>query len=129
MASLHQSGPRSAHGQRRRLPAPVRRRPSRRPQLAELIGELSLRDKDFRSLWADHDVLAHATGTKHLHHPLVGDLTLDYVTLNVAGAPDQSLVILTSEPASPSAEALSILASWTDALAPTPTDEARESAG
>ncbi|MFH8738974.1 MULTISPECIES: helix-turn-helix transcriptional regulator [unclassified Streptomyces] len=99
------------------------------PQLTELIGELSLRDKDFRSLWADHDVLAHATGTKRLHHPLVGDLTLDYVTLNVAGAPDQSLIILTPEPASPSAEALSILASWTDAPAPTPAEEARESAG
>jgi len=100
------------------------------PQLTELIGELSLHDNDFRSLWADHDVLAHATGTKHLHHPLVGDLTLDYVTLNVAGAPDQALVILTPEPASPSAEALSILASWTGAApAPAPAEEARESAG
>ncbi|MET9901607.1 helix-turn-helix transcriptional regulator [Streptomyces sp. NPDC006446] len=100
------------------------------PQLTELIGELSLHDKDFRSLWADHDVLAHATGTKHLHHPLVGDLTLDYVTLNVAGAPDQALIILTPEPASPSAEALSILASWTGtAPSPDPAEEARESAG
>ncbi|WP_314249849.1 MmyB family transcriptional regulator [Streptomyces kutzneri] len=32
-------------------------------------------------MWADHDVLAHTTGTKHLVHPLVGELTLDYVTL------------------------------------------------
>ncbi|MFF3837509.1 hypothetical protein [Streptomyces sp. NPDC001930] len=81
-------------------------------------------------MWADHDVRAHATGTKHLHHPLVGDLALDYVTLNVAGAPDQSLVIFTPEPASPSAEALSILASWTGTAAPAPAtaEEARDTA-
>ncbi|MGW1707782.1 MmyB family transcriptional regulator [Streptomyces sp. NPDC002206] len=30
-------------------------------------------------MWADHDVQAHTTGTKRLHHPLVGDLALDYV--------------------------------------------------
>lgn len=83
------------------------------PQLTELIGELSLHSDTFRRMWADHDVLAHATGTKRLHHPVVGDLTLDYVVLAVEGDPDQTLVILTPEPASPSAEALAILASWT----------------
>jgi hypothetical protein len=31
----------------------------------------------------------------------------------IEGDPDQSLVILTPEPASPTAEALGILASWT----------------
>jgi transcriptional regulator with XRE-family HTH domain len=83
------------------------------PQLTELIGELSLHSDTFRRLWADHDVRAHASGVKRLHHPLVGDLTLDYVALAVEGDPDQTLVIYTPEPASPSAEALSILASWT----------------
>jgi transcriptional regulator with XRE-family HTH domain len=83
------------------------------PQLSELIGELSVRSDAFRRMWADHDVLAHTTGTKRLHHPLVGDLTLDYVVLAVEGDPDQTVVILTPEPASPSAEALGILASWT----------------
>jgi transcriptional regulator with XRE-family HTH domain len=83
------------------------------PQLTELIGELSLNSDVFRRLWADHDVLAHATGSKRLHHPLVGEMTLDYVVLAVEGDPDQSLVILTPEPASPSAQALDILASWT----------------
>ncbi|MFJ5304400.1 helix-turn-helix transcriptional regulator [Streptomyces sp. NPDC088350] len=83
------------------------------PQLTELIGELSVHSDVFRRMWADHDVLAHTTGTKRLHHPLVGDLTLDYVVLAVEGDPDQNLTILTPEPASPSAEALDILASWT----------------
>jgi hypothetical protein len=83
------------------------------PQLTELIGELSLHSETFRRMWADHDVIAHTTGTKRLHHPLVGDLTLDYVVLAVEGDPEQTLVIYTPEPASPSAEALNLLASWT----------------
>lgn len=83
------------------------------PQLTELIGELSLHSDTFHRLWADHDVRAHATGTKRLHHPLVGDLTLDYVVLAAEDDPEQSLAIYTPEPASPSAEALGILASWT----------------
>jgi transcriptional regulator with XRE-family HTH domain len=57
------------------------------PQLAELIGELSLRDRDFRRWWADHDVLRHTHGTKHYHHPVVGDLTLDYEGLHAHRRP------------------------------------------
>ncbi|MFE4964433.1 hypothetical protein [Streptomyces sp. NPDC056660] len=83
------------------------------PRLAELIGELSLHSDTFRRLWADHDVLAHTTGSKRLHHPLVGDLTLEYVVLAVEGDPDQTLIVYTPEPASPSADAIGILASWT----------------
>ncbi|MEU6223141.1 hypothetical protein [Streptomyces sp. NPDC047042] len=83
------------------------------PQLTELIGELSLHSETFRRLWADHNVTAHTAGTKPLHHPLVGDLTLEFAVLAVEGDPEQSLVIHTPEPASPSAEALDILASWT----------------
>src|SRR5258708_3587627 len=65
------------------------------PQLAELIGELSLRDPDFRTWWADHDIQRRTYGTKRFHHPLVGDLTLDYEALDVAGDPDQTLGIYT----------------------------------
>ncbi|WP_449352303.1 helix-turn-helix transcriptional regulator [Streptomyces shaanxiensis] len=83
------------------------------PQLTELIGELSLHSDAFRRMWADHDVQAHTSGTKRLHHPLVGDLTLDYLVLAVEGDPEQTLVVHTPEPASPSAEALALLAAWT----------------
>jgi transcriptional regulator with XRE-family HTH domain len=90
------------------------------PQLTELVEELSAHSSTFRRLWTDHDVIAHTTGTKRLHHPLVGDLTLDYVALVVEGDPDQTLVVLTPEPASPSAEAIDILASWTTTSATSP---------
>ncbi|MEV2255605.1 helix-turn-helix transcriptional regulator [Streptomyces sp. NPDC050147] len=90
------------------------------PQLTELIGELSLHSDVFRRMWADHDVIAHSTGTKRLHHPLVGDLTLDYLVLAVEGDPEQTLTLYTPEPASPSAEALRLLASWTGTSASRP---------
>jgi hypothetical protein len=101
------------------------------PQLTELIGELSVHSDTFRRMWADHDVRAHTTGTKRLHHPLVGDLTLDFVVLAVEGDPEQTLVIYTPEPASPSADALDILASWTTTSTTRPhtPDETHNPAG
>ncbi|MEU5643510.1 helix-turn-helix domain-containing protein [Streptomyces milbemycinicus] len=83
------------------------------PQLAELIGELSLRDADFRHWWAAHDVQRRTYGSKLFRHPLVGDLYLDYEALAVTGDPEQILGVYTAEPGSPSAEALGLLAGWT----------------
>ncbi len=44
--------------------------------LSDLIGELSMQSEDFRIRWARHDVRYHDTGSKRVHHPIVGDLTL-----------------------------------------------------
>ncbi|MEV6379577.1 helix-turn-helix transcriptional regulator [Streptomyces sp. NPDC051773] len=101
------------------------------PRLTELIGELSLHSDTFRRMWADHDVQAHTTGTKRLHHPIVGDLTLDYLVLAVEGDPEQTLTVYTTEPASPSAEALALLAEWTDtsAVRPRAPEETHNPAG
>ncbi|MFB7739745.1 transcriptional regulator [Streptomyces sp. NPDC056112] len=82
------------------------------PQLAELVGELSLRDPDFRRWWAEHDVQRRTYGAKLFHHPVVGELRLDYEALAVTGDDEQTLGIYTAEPASPSAEALRLLAAW-----------------
>jgi transcriptional regulator with XRE-family HTH domain len=82
------------------------------PQLAELVGELSMRDKDFRRWWAGHDVFRHVYGTKRMHHPVVGELTLDYEALWVNDDREQSLGLHTAEPGSPSWQALRLLASW-----------------
>ena len=46
--------------------------------LSDLIGELSTHSEAFRARWASYDVRIHATGTKRLHHPVVGDLDLSY---------------------------------------------------
>jgi len=79
------------------------------PQLIELVGELSLRSEDFRSLWARHDVKAKSFGVKRFEHPQVGPLELEYESLALPD-PDQVLVTYTAAPGSPSATALSLLA-------------------
>ncbi|MFF0510067.1 helix-turn-helix domain-containing protein [Streptomyces sp. NPDC004250] len=82
------------------------------PRLAELVGELSLQDPDFRRWWGTHRVATQGTGTKVLQHPVVGRLTLDWSFLTPTTDPDQQLITLTAEPGSPSDERLRILASW-----------------
>ena len=82
-------------------------------ELQDLIGELSTRSERFRQRWAAHDVRYHRTGVKRLHHPLVGDLTLDFEALELPGDEGQRLNIYTAPPRTPAAEALTLLASWT----------------
>ncbi|MFF7214785.1 helix-turn-helix domain-containing protein [Streptomyces sp. NPDC008238] len=82
------------------------------PLLAALIGELSLKSEEFRTLWAAHDVKRKSHGTVRLQHPLVGALTLRYETLALPGDPEQSLSTYHAEPGSASEEALRLLASW-----------------
>jgi transcriptional regulator with XRE-family HTH domain len=82
-------------------------------ELSDLIGELSTRSEDFRHRWAAHDVRYHRTGRKRLHHPLVGDLELDYEAFELPGDPGQRINVYTAPPDSPAEQALSLLASWT----------------
>jgi transcriptional regulator with XRE-family HTH domain len=81
--------------------------------LTDLVGELSTQSNEFRTHWAAHNVRFHDTGTKDLHHPLVGDITLTYNRLDLPADPGQMLTIWTAEPGTNSAEALSLLGSWT----------------
>jgi transcriptional regulator with XRE-family HTH domain len=82
------------------------------PDLARLVGELSVRDADFRRWWAEHRVNSASYGTKHYHHHLVGDLTLDCDTWASPDGSGQRLMVLTATAGTPSDDALRILASW-----------------
>ncbi|MET9432721.1 helix-turn-helix transcriptional regulator [Streptomyces sp. NPDC006551] len=83
------------------------------PALLALVGELSVKSEEFRSLWAAHTVADKGHGTKRLRHPLVGEMTLGYETLKVSGGdPDLVLVTYQAEPGSASADALRLLATW-----------------
>lgn len=84
--------------------------------LSDLIGELSTRSEEFRARWAAHNVRLHRTGVKTLHHPVVGDLELAYEAMEVAADPGLTIDVYTPEPASPSADALNLLASWAATL-------------
>ncbi|QJS99823.1 helix-turn-helix transcriptional regulator [Streptomyces asoensis] len=82
------------------------------PRLTALVGELSVQDDDFRTWWGGHHVAALNVGTKTLHHPIAGELTLDWDTLTASTDPEQQLVVWTAEPHTPSHDGLRLLASW-----------------
>jgi transcriptional regulator with XRE-family HTH domain len=81
--------------------------------LTELVGELSVRSQEFRVRWAAHDVAYYRSGTQPFHHPLVGDLSLDYDALELSADPGLTIVAYTAEAGSPARQALDLLASWT----------------
>jgi transcriptional regulator with XRE-family HTH domain len=82
-------------------------------ELSDLVGELSTRSELFRRLWAAHNVRRHDTGLKRFRHPLVGELTLTFETMELVADPGQTIFVYTAEPGSKSEQALNLLASWT----------------
>jgi transcriptional regulator with XRE-family HTH domain len=80
------------------------------PQLADLVGELSLADPDFRRWWGEDDRAPARADAVRYRHPLVGDITLVEEVLISSGDADQSLEMHTAEPGSASEAALRLLA-------------------
>jgi len=82
------------------------------PAVSALVGELSVRDPDFRVWWAGHQVRGPRELTKSYRHRLVGDLLLDVHQFSVDALPDQRLIAYTAPPGSPSEERLRFLVQW-----------------
>ncbi|MBT2544889.1 helix-turn-helix domain-containing protein [Streptomyces sp. ISL-44] len=81
-------------------------------QLTALVGELSVKNEEFRRLWAAHTVADKTHGVKKLRHPLVGELDLYFERLELPDDPAQFLVTFHAAPGSPSEDALRLLSSW-----------------
>ncbi|KJL38640.1 hypothetical protein RS81_02435 [Microbacterium terrae] len=82
------------------------------PELIRLVGELSTSSETFRERWASRDVKFHRSGMKRLHHPVVGDLDLQYESMELPSEPGLVLNVYTAPAGSPSADGLRMLASW-----------------
>ncbi|GAA1055229.1 transcriptional regulator [Agromyces luteolus] len=82
------------------------------PELVKLVGELSTQSELFRERWASRDVKFHRSGRKRLHHPVIGDLDLDYESMDLPSEPGLVLNVYTAPAGSPSADGLRLLASW-----------------
>ena len=80
--------------------------------LHDLVGELSTRSDDFRRRWGSHNVRIHGTGVKKFRHHVVGELELAYESMDLIAEPGLVMTVYAAEPASPTAEALTLLASW-----------------
>ena len=93
--------------------------------LHDLVGELSTRSEDFRRRWSSHNVRLHGAGVKHFHHTVVGPLELAYESVDMIADPGLSLTVYVAEPASPTAHALDLLASWAGTTAEADSPVAR----
>ena len=58
-----------------------------------LVDELSRASPEFEAMWRENDVRSNREGTKSLHHPVAGLLTMEYSTFGVDGRPDLAMVI------------------------------------
>lgn len=81
------------------------------PELAALVGRLSIANNDFRRWWAEHRVAEQDFGTKVMLHPTAGRMRLNWDSFTYSGAAGQQLVLWSAEAGSPDAEALATLVS------------------
>jgi transcriptional regulator with XRE-family HTH domain len=80
--------------------------------LTDLVGELCTRSEEFRTRWAAHDVRLHSTGIKQFRHPVVGELDLNFETMELTADPGLSMTLLSAPAGSAADDALQLLASW-----------------
>lgn len=80
--------------------------------IAELVGELSMRSEEFRTVWAAHNVRRHRSGMKNFHHSVVGPLELTYQQMELDEDTGLQVTVYPAVPGSASEEALKLLASW-----------------
>lgn len=83
------------------------------PELAGLVGRLSIADDDFRRWWAEHRVAEQNFGAKVMVHPKAGRMSLSWDSFTYAGAARQQLILWSAVAGSPDAHALSTLVSLT----------------
>ncbi len=79
-----------------RFRAAAGRRPDD-PDFTDLIEQLHQASPEVRSWWPRHDVAPVGGGTKHLHHPALGDVAFQHTVLQVADHPEQTLVYFTTD--------------------------------
>lgn len=65
------------------------------PCFNRLIDELLEASPEFRHYWSRHDVASPSDGLKHIYHPTVGELTLEYTSFIVPDFPDMRMLVYT----------------------------------
>ncbi|GLF95362.1 helix-turn-helix domain-containing protein [Streptomyces yaizuensis] len=94
-------------------------------RITDVVAELSAGSEEFAALWKRHEVKSKSQEGKHLKHPAVGDLHIQFSAFTVNGAPHQQLVVYQAEPSSGTAEAFAAL-SLPAVDPPAPAERVRE---
>ena len=64
-----------------------------------LVEELCRLSPEFKAMWRDNEIPSHGEAVKHLRHPVLGPLAVEYSAFAVDGRPDLTLVVY--NPATP----------------------------
>ena len=68
------------------------------PSFRELTERLHTASPEVRNWWPRHEIAPLSSGTKRVRHPVLGELELHHVVLQVADHPDQKLVTFAPSP-------------------------------
>jgi transcriptional regulator with XRE-family HTH domain len=79
------------------------------PDLAALVGELTVKSPEFRRLWDRYDVHRAGAGEKLFNHPEVGMMTLSHENLDIVGTTAQRVTVYMAAPGSPDYDAMVLL--------------------
>jgi PAS domain-containing protein len=87
------------------------------PRAIAIVGALSVRSAEFRTLWARHDVRDRVEGGKTIRHPRVGDIDVEWDAYGLAGG--ATMIVMTPRPGHEDRlKLLAVLASATPDVAP-----------
>ncbi|MFS8103841.1 helix-turn-helix transcriptional regulator [Lentzea alba] len=81
------------------------------PELAKLVGELSINSPEFTTMWAAQQVAECMHRVRHFRHPLVGPMELNEETMRVPDDPGQRIIFLGATAGTDSADRLRLLGS------------------
>lgn len=73
-------------------------------EVQPLVDELCRTSPEFAAMWRDNEVQTHGDGVKHLRHPVLGPISMEYSAFAVDGRPDLQMIVYT--PATPADLAL-----------------------
>ena len=62
-------------------------------EIEPLVEELRRRSPEFAEMWDDGDVRGFGEGVKHLRHPVLGEIAIEYSAFAVDGRPDLTLLV------------------------------------
>jgi transcriptional regulator with XRE-family HTH domain len=68
-------------------------------EVEPLVDELCRSSPEFAAMWRANDVRTHGDGVKHLRHPVLGPIALEYSAFAVDGRPDLQMIVY--NPATP----------------------------
>jgi transcriptional regulator with XRE-family HTH domain len=64
-------------------------------EVEPLVHELCRLSPEFKAMWRDNDVRSHGEGVKHIRHPVLGPIALDYSSFAVDGRSDLTMIVYT----------------------------------